>query len=187
MRYADSVFVLLSVCVIVELAWADLARIYGSVAFEILIIYISWSVRAYRSAQSIGWLKKSVVQGYIQELIWDDWVSWVCISVCFCVCNELTNMSAVISVMLTSGQNNSGLRNLRICLIIIWFNEYWYSHKKQMEINNVIMKLFMIPNWPLKKCRDFFYFFFDIHVSNNAVYIWYFNQRRKCKWSKWYE
>lgn len=27
-------------------------------------IYISWSVREYRSAQSIGWLKKSVVQGY---------------------------------------------------------------------------------------------------------------------------
>lgn len=52
------------VCVILELAWADLARIYGSVAFVILIIYISWSVRAYRSAQSIGWLKKSVVQGY---------------------------------------------------------------------------------------------------------------------------
>lgn len=32
--------------------------------WDILIIYISWSVRAYRSAQSIGWLKKSVVQGY---------------------------------------------------------------------------------------------------------------------------
>lgn len=31
--------------------------------WDILIIYISWSVRAYRSAQSIGWLKKSVVQG----------------------------------------------------------------------------------------------------------------------------
>lgn len=60
--------------------------------------------------------------------------------------------------MLTSGQNNSGLRKLRICLIIIWFNEYWYSHKKQMEINNVIMKLFMISNWPLKKCRDFLIF-----------------------------
>lgn len=32
------------------------------------------------------------------------------------------------------------------------------SHEKQMEINNVIMKLFMIPNWPLKKCRDFLIF-----------------------------
>lgn len=52
------------VCVILELAWADLACIYAYVAFVILIIYISWSVRAYRSAQSIGWLKKSVVQGY---------------------------------------------------------------------------------------------------------------------------
>lgn len=57
-------FSCLCVCVILELAWADLAHIYGSVAFVILIIYISWSVRAYRSAQSSGWLKKSVVQGY---------------------------------------------------------------------------------------------------------------------------
>lgn len=84
-------------------------------------------------------------------------MSWVCISVCFCVCNELTNMSAVISVCWLQGKIIQVLESYAFVWLLFDLMSI-DSHEKRMEINNdVIMKLFMIPNWPLKKCRDFFY------------------------------
>lgn len=84
-------------------------------------------------------------------------MSWVCISVCFCVCNELTNMSAVISVCWLQGKIIQVLESYAFVWLLFDLMSI-DSHEKQMEINNVIMKLFMIPNWPLKKCRDFLIF-----------------------------
>lgn len=67
-------FLFSCLCVILELAWADLACIYGSVAFVILIIYISWLVRAKEC--SIGtnysrnlWFKGTGIDlGWLREL-----------------------------------------------------------------------------------------------------------------------
>lgn len=66
-------------------------------------------------------------------------------------------MSAVISVCWLQGKIIQVLESYAFVWLLFDLMSI-DSHEKQMEINNVIMKLFMIPNWPLKKCRNFLIF-----------------------------